>query len=191
MKINQREKKGSPYVIILLIAAIFLALGYLPAMAGGLEPFGRKHGKGLGGPGHHRPALGIWQNQQIVETLELTDEQVTQLKEADFAAQEKRLELKAHLDRSRLEMQKAFSDDSVDDSAVLQIAEKIADLQGELFVQNVASRLTLGKILSTDQIDKLKQHVMEQKGPGPRRGRKHSFGQDSREIPGNPSLPTD
>jgi Spy/CpxP family protein refolding chaperone len=63
-------------------------------------------------------------------------------------------------------MDKAFSGDSIDDKAVRQLAEKIAGVKGDLFVQDVESRLTIGKILSADQMDKLKHPIQEGGMPG-------------------------
>jgi Spy/CpxP family protein refolding chaperone len=178
MKTDRKKRVGTS-VIVLLSAVAFVAACFVPAMADGSGPYGGKRGKGMDRPGHHRSALGIWKSQQLIEELELTDEQVTQLKEADFASQEKRLELKAQLDSSHLELQKAFSDDNIDDTAILKIAQKIAGQQGEMFIQTIESRLALGKILNPDQIDKLKQNVMKHRKKGPRWGKRPDFEQSS------------
>jgi hypothetical protein len=57
----------------------------------------------------NRSALGIWRNPKAVQELELTDDQVAQLKDSDFATREKKLKLKSQLDGYRLEMEKVFS----------------------------------------------------------------------------------
>ena len=156
-------KKIGKGVMVLLISTAFIAICAIPAMAGMPAPANTWQERGMDRLKHHRPALGIWRSPQMVQKLELSKKQVNQLREADFTSREKQLELKAQLDSFRLQMDKAFSGDSVDDKAVRHLAEKIAGVKGDLFVQNVESRLTVGKILSADQMDKLKLHRMHHK----------------------------
>ena len=91
----------------------------------------------------------------MVQDLGLSNEQVKGLREADFAHREKRLQLKSKLDGLHLEMEKLFSADSVDEAKVLQVAQKISDLKGKLFVRKIESRLTVGRLLTADQLKKL------------------------------------
>ena len=59
-------------------------------------------------------------------------------------------------------MDKAFSQDVVDDTAVLKTAQTISDVEGKLFVGKIEALLTLGKILNADQMKKLKIDDMHQ-----------------------------
>jgi len=167
-------KKISTGVMALLITVCFI-----PAMAGASSPGDQRQDKGFNMKGHHRSAMGIWRNTQIVQKLGLTSEQVKKVRDADFAFCEKSLVLKAQLDSFRLQMDKSFSNDVVDDTAVLSLAQKISDVEGKLFVQKVESRLALGKILNADQIKKLKLYDMHQKRKDRRQGEKHIFGHHS------------
>lgn len=159
-------KKVGTGVMVLLVMACFI-----PVTAGAFAPGDGKHGKGIDRHGHHRSALGIWRNPQIVQKLELTPEQVKKVRESDFTLREKQLPLKAQLESLRLKMEKAFSDDTVDDAAVLSLAEQISDVKGKMFVQGIESRLALKNILSADQIEKLKQYAQHQKRRGHERGK--------------------
>ncbi|MCP4623791.1 MAG: hypothetical protein GY850_09705 [bacterium] len=94
-------------VIVLLITVCFI-----PAIAGAFAPGDGRQGKGFDRKDHHRSALGIWRDPQMVQELELTTEQFKQFRDADFTFREKRLALKAQLDSLRLQIDKAFSDDS-------------------------------------------------------------------------------
>jgi len=152
------------------IAMVFMiAVCFMPAAAGAASPGYGRHDSGFDGKGRHRSALGIWRSPQTVQQLELTKEQVKQLRDADFAFREKHLSLKAQMDRFRLQMNRAFSDDVVDNGAVRQLAKQMSDLQGKMFVQKIESRLSLRKILTTDQIQKLRplDMRMKRRGPGP------------------------
>jgi Spy/CpxP family protein refolding chaperone len=169
MNTELRKKLGTSFMVFLITAA-FIAVCAIPSMAGMPAPAEPWQERGMDRPKHQRLALGIWRNPQMVQKLELSEKQANQLRDADFTSREKQLELKAQLDRLRLQMEKAFSGDSVDDNAVRHLAEKIAGVKGDLFVLNVESRLTVGKILSADQMDKLKLHRMHHKKRGPCQG---------------------
>ena len=176
-------KKLGKGVMGLLISTAFIAICAIPAMAGMPAPADTWQERGMDRQKHHQPALGIWRNPQMIQKLELSKKQVNQLREADFTSRKKQLELKAQLDSFRLQMDKAFSGDSVDDKAVRLLAEKIAGVKGDLFVQNVESRLTVGKILSADQMDKLKLHRMHHKKKGSCQGGKSISEHHSIESP--------
>jgi len=148
------------------IMAFLIAICFIPAMAGAFAPGEGRQESGFHGEGHHRPALGIWRDSQMVQKLGLTEDQVKQIRDADFTFREKHLALKAQLDGLRLQMDKAFSQDVVDDTAVLKTAQAISDVEGKLFVKKIETLLTLGKILNADQIRKLKLHEMHQKRKG-------------------------
>jgi len=183
---SKLSKKIGTSVVVLLITVCFI-----PAMAGAFAPGDGRQDKGFDRKGHHRSALGFWRNPQMVQKLGLTSEQVKKVRDADFAFAQKRLVLKAQLDSLRLQMDKAFSNDVVDNAAVLSLAQKISDIKGKMFVQNIESRLALGKLLNADQIKKLKLHDMHQKRKGPRQGKKRISGHHSVERPDLISLSND
>jgi len=164
---SRLSKKLGTGVVVLLISVCFI-----PAMAGALATGDGRQGKGFDSKGHHRSALGIWRDPQMVQKLGLTAEQVKQVRDADFTFREKRLQLKAQLDSLRLQMDKAFSDDIVEDKAVLSLAEKISDVKGKMFIQKIEARLAVGKILNADQINKLKLYNMHPKKQGLKHGKK-------------------
>jgi len=150
MNSNLRQKFFTGAMVLLV--TVFL----IPAFAGAFAPGQCKHDKGFGMKRHHVSPLGIWRNPKVVQDLGLTDEQVKGLREADFAHREERLQLKSKLDGLHLELEKLFSADPVNEAEILQLAQKISDLKGKLFVQRIESRLAVGKLLTADQLKKLK-----------------------------------
>ena len=150
MNSNLRQKFFTG-AMVLLVTVFFI-----PAFAGAFTPGDCKPDKRFGMKRHHMSPLGIWRNPKMVQELGLTDEQVKGLREADFAHREKRLQLKSKLDGLHLEMEKLFSADPVNEAKVLQLAQKISDLKGKLFVRKIESRLAVGKLLTADQLKKLK-----------------------------------
>jgi len=99
----------------------------------------------------------------MVQKLGLTEDQVKQIRDADFSFREKCLPLKAQLDGLRLQMEKAFSQDVVDDAVVLKTAQTISEIEGKLSVRKIETLLTLGEILNANQIKELKIYEMKQK----------------------------
>ena len=150
MNSNLRQKFLTGAMVLLVTVFV------IPGFAGAFTQGQCRPEKGFGMKKHHMSPLGIWQHPKMVQKLELTDKQVKKLKEADFAHREKCLELKSKIDAFHLELEKLFADESVDEAKVLQVAQKISDLKGRLFVQRIESRLTVVKLLTADQVGKLK-----------------------------------
>ena len=162
---KSKNQKLSIRFIVLLIT-----ICCIPALALAGTPGQQRQGKGFEIKGHHGPFLGIWRNLQMIEKLALTENQVKQIKDIDFTFREKHLVLKAQLDTFHLQLDKAFSTDNVDDTAVLKIAQAVSNIESKLFVQNVESRLALGKILTADQIKKMSLYDIHPKRKGPGHG---------------------
>jgi Spy/CpxP family protein refolding chaperone len=153
------------------IMALLLTVSFIPAVAGACRQ-GRGQGqgggdcamKGGGMKGQQRTMLGVWRNPQMVEDLGLSTDQANKLKEADFAVREKHLALKAQLGQLRLQMDRAFFADAVDDKAIMQLAKKKADIKGQMIIQRTEARLIMNKLLTPEQSKKLRQVKMSRKG---------------------------
>ena len=181
-------KKNVTVLIVLLLTGLFMMPAYSFAQdCDGKGPMGFSGDKGFGtgdGPGgrHGRHGrnfsiLGIWQNPEAVKDLGLTDAQVAKLKEADFAAREKVIELRSKMDGYDLQLDKEFSAATVNEANVRAVAKQMAEVRGEMFILRIEDRLTVKNILTAEQIEKLKSGMMERrserkaKGFGkPRRG---------------------
>ena len=166
MTSSVRKKIGTG-VIVLLVTVLTL-----PAMAAAFGPGGGKPFMGFNGRAPGRSPLGFWQNSQIVQKLGLTAEQIKQVRESYFTFREKRLAVTSELERLRLQMDRAFTQDTIDEAGVLALAEKMSGLKGKLFVQNVESRLALGKLLNAEQIDKLRQYRGNREVRRPEKGQR-------------------
>ncbi len=171
MNTKQRRTAGR-LIMVSVLAAILMAAGVLPAMAGTPGKAAGWQKGAMERHRHHRPPLGIWQDPGMIQKLDLSEAQVQKLRDADFASREQRLELKARLYRLELQMEKAFSDDTVDQKTILKLAEKITEVRGGLFIQNIESRLAVGKILNAEQMDKLKRQLWQKRKCSPKSGRK-------------------
>lgn len=161
MKASLGRKIGT-YVLVLM-----LALCCLPLVAGAFASGEGRPGKGFDRPGHGRLALGIWRSPQVIEKLQLSNEQVKQLRDLDFATSEKVLPLKSQIEAVHLKMDRTITDDNVDRKLVLRLAKKTADLKGKIFVRHIEARLAFKAILTTDQLNELKHFFIQQKKRGP------------------------
>ena len=150
MNSNFRQKFLTGAMVLLVTVFV------IPGFAGAFTPGQCRPEKGFGMKKHHMSPLGIWKNPKMVQELGLTKKQVEGLKKADFAHREKCLELKSKLDGLHLELEKLFAAESMNEAKVLEVAQKISDLKGKLFVQRIESRLAVAKLLTADQVGKLK-----------------------------------
>jgi Spy/CpxP family protein refolding chaperone len=152
-------------------AAIFLLIGifFLPTIASAFRqgPAKSERGMGMHMKGRQWTSFHIWNNPQIVEELGLSDEQIGQLKDADFVMKENHLELRSQLNQLNLEMEKAFLENPVDDIQVRGVAEKMSEIRNELFMDRLESRLKMTKILTDEQFEKL--NALQIKNPENRR----------------------
>jgi len=159
MKTEHRKQIGTG--LIILIIAVCLIPSFALAFP---QDRGGKGGPGFDQMGPRRTPLTIWRNAKLVKELELTDAQVAEIQDADFAAREKQLALTADLGKLRLEIDRSFAAETVDEAAVRKAAEKISDLRGQMYLQQIDARLALVKILTVDQAKKLKDIHSERKG---------------------------
>jgi Spy/CpxP family protein refolding chaperone len=154
------------------VLAGLLTISFLPMTAnacrkgggqgqgGGCAMKGGQNGKLSGG------ALGIWKNAQSVKDLGLSTDQVSKLKNADFTAREKQQALRAEMNSLRLKMEQSFSADKVDEDAVRKLSKKIATVKGQMIEQRTETKLTMDKLLTPEQIAKLKTLRQGKKGQG-------------------------
>lgn len=145
---------------VLMLVGIFL----VPSLALAYRYGPGKWERGMGSCMMSMRGAGfcVWNNPEMVEKLELTDEQVNGLKEADFALREKLLEKRSQMNHLKLEMQKAFAKQNTNDSEILELGEKMAGIQSEMFMNRVESRLELKNILTDEQFQMLETTPMRQ-----------------------------
>ncbi len=161
-------KRNAIRLAAVLLAGIFLAPGLAfswdkgPGWRDG-KGYCKGRGFGMGMEGRRGGILGVWDNPETAKELGLTDEQVDKLKEADFASREKVLGLRAKKESYKLELDKAFSASTVDETKVREIAGQMNGVRGEMFMERLESWLTAKKILTPEQIDKLEEERMERR----------------------------
>jgi Spy/CpxP family protein refolding chaperone len=126
----------------------------LPLILAGL--FGAPHGQ-HGGPGHFGGLrLGLLLTPQAAEELDLTADQQDKLKELCYSHQEKVLETKQKIEREQLELKKLMDADDPNESKIKAKVREIGSLKTDLQLAQVDTYFAVRKILTDEQIEKMK-----------------------------------
>ena len=135
-------------ILILVIAVALPVMARGPKAKRGIGPIGPK------GFGHHHGPF--WRDAKMIEELQLNDDQVAALKETDYAFHERAIELRASVEKTELEMQRAMDAETINEGAVKKTAKKLADLQGQMLLLKVDHNLAVQKVLTDEQRKKMK-----------------------------------
>ncbi len=98
------------------------------------------------------------------DELELTDEQVDQLEELKYEHRLAGIEMRAELEKEKIEMEKLMSDDDFDRDGIYEQAEKVAELEKQLQLSRVEGKLDMMEILTQDQREKLREFKSQKMG---------------------------
>ncbi len=97
---------------------------------------------------------------QLLESLELTENQRDQVKVLFTGLEKKRIDLRADLQRKRLELRGAMDDSKVDEGKVKRLVKEMGAIKTELQMTRIDQQLGLRKILTPEQQKQLRQHRM-------------------------------
>jgi len=143
-------------VLIILIVAISVALFSTASFAEEKKmkpgPIGRN--PGFTRQGERSPAES-GDLFKLIEDLELSKEQITEIRERMLALQKDSLKLKSQVQMKQLEIQEFMLESDIDMDRVREKLEEIADLQVELKVQGMENLLKIREILTEEQLEKL------------------------------------
>ncbi len=150
----------------LLVGLLFLGLAAIPTdvtlaqgkMGFGSHGFGKKH-HGFGGI------------ERLADKLELTEQQVSALKEDRLKREKEAIRLRADLQLARLELRQLMDDAKPDQNKVKQQVEKMGNLRTTMMLTRVQGQLKMKEVLSAEQLDKMKT-LRRDGGKGHRGGEK-------------------
>jgi len=144
------------------------------AMAAGQGPQGPPPGRGQGmGPGQ---GMRMGGPARIKAELGLTDEQEAQLRQLHLDQRKAQIRRRADLQVARMDLQQLLSAKTVDDKAMAAKMKEINDLTAAGLKAHVDNQLALRKVLTPEQLEKMKQLHHRPGAPqmrgrrGPRRG---------------------
>ncbi|WPD22594.1 MAG: Spy/CpxP family protein refolding chaperone [Candidatus Electrothrix scaldis] len=101
--------------------------------------------------------LAIWQDKNIVASLELTPEQVKEIQEADEEARKKRTDLWAKMEEIDQKLYRILAADVINERAVKILTRTKAGVREKMILQMAEERLIVGRILQPEQKEKLEQ----------------------------------
>ena len=107
----------------------------------------------------HRILAVLKANQ---EELNITDEQIEQIKNLIFSYQEKAIQMKNESELQRLELQKLIQDrENLDYEKIKAVLSRASAARHEIFIQRLKQREEINKILTPEQQDALKALAMD------------------------------
>lgn len=121
---------------------------------------GSKHGYrgGHHGGGHHGGAHDRDPFRHILRfahALELTADQIQQIKDKQFEFQKQRIELKAQHAIAHLELDKLVHSGSVDEGAIRAVGDRIKQIKSQKIDGMIEAKITLLKTLTDEQRKKI------------------------------------
>lgn len=164
---------------LLAVTTMIVILTFsMPAVAGYGGKGHNQCNKDFGQKRHHMRYSLLWNDPDVAREMGLSDEQVKGIKDTDFSFREKHLEQKAELERYRLELEKAFSSEPVEKSAVMKSAQKITDSRGKMFIQEIEFRFDVEKLLTPDQVKKLNMVKKQRLGKAGKKNLRKGYGRE-------------
>ena len=148
--------------------ALLLALVALPAAAQAPPlPRDDEPGDGPGGPGGFGPGPGgpdfeWWNSPRLKAQLGLSAEQEKAIESIMFGAGEKLIDVRAAIDKARLEMARVLSAEAIDDAAAKKAIDRLVDAECTGARLRHVSRVDVAKVLTKDQRAQLMQ-LMERR----------------------------
>jgi Spy/CpxP family protein refolding chaperone len=113
----------------------------------------RKGGPGFDGRGGGVPADRMLRS---TERLELTDEQVTQLKKLSYDAKASLIDLESSLEKAQLEMRKQMDSDADDLAAMKKQLDAMAKIKVDIQELRLKNWIDAKNVLNEDQKQKVK-----------------------------------
>lgn len=105
---------------------------------------GRGWGKGFRGDG----------SLLSCKALELTDDQISKVKELNFAHRNKMIDFQAALEKAQLNMQHAMRAESPNKATVLAAAKEVNSVKGQIAEERINHQFDLRGVLTADQLKK-------------------------------------
>jgi len=146
---------------VLFIAGVGLAQG----------PEGRGEARQGGREGRRGPGMN-WDDPRTKEALGLSDDQIAKLKAQGFAQMKESVRVRSQIRVARIELEELMTSAAPDEKAVAAKAKEIGDLSGRMVQSRISARLSVKKLLTPEQQQKLREMARERmrergRGPGP------------------------
>jgi Spy/CpxP family protein refolding chaperone len=129
----------------------------------GMGPCGMVMGRGMrmgrmGGPG----PMAIWKDKELLKKAGISEEQANKIRDFHFQNQRDRVKLGSDMKLKQLEMGELMDADKPDEGKIMAKAKEISALREKMFLQGVEQQLTMKKLITPEQEQKLRE-VMQEK----------------------------
>jgi Spy/CpxP family protein refolding chaperone len=144
------------------------------------------------GGGRGRGRHGDGPNPAVLkQELGLSDEQSAQLQKLRQEERKQAIRRRADMEIARMELEQALDAATVDEKVVAAKVQALTQLQAAALKARVDHRLAIGKLLTPEQREKMKQLKQEHRGRdrGRERGRHGRFGSGPAGQPVTPTGP--
>jgi len=98
-----------------------------------------------------QPEMGNIRGNRVKKALKLTPDQEKKFDDLKYQQQQGAIDIRAKIQKNRLELKKIIGSGAIDEKKVLQLTEENSKLQGDLKYSAVRSGLDIYKILNDDQ----------------------------------------
>lgn len=124
--------------------------------------FGMGPGAGHGfAPGAHAAGRSLrgnwWSHPRVKEALELTEDQTKALSDASLQLRKEQIDVRADIEKARLELDEVLQADTVDEQKALEIAQNLGQLTGKQVELATRQRISVAKVLTPEQKEKAKE----------------------------------
>ncbi|GEM_PF-3186426 len=135
-------------------------------------------------------AMGGGPRPQFIERfgdeLELSKEQTQKLETLRYEMEKKSIDMRAELDKARLELNRLQDSEKIDRKAILSQAEKVNSLEGKLKIAKIEHMLDIAETLTPEQRAMLKERQPE----GRKGDRRNPESCEGMEHEGRPKMPS-
>jgi len=121
---------------------------------------------------------------EMADELKLTDEQIEQLRANMLANQMEMVQLKADLERAKLEQREIMMAEDIDKKAALKKVEAISAIKAKMAQKRMSARISQLNALDAKQRAKIRRNMMLYGSQGKGRGRGMGYGMGQGMGPG-------
>ncbi len=104
-----------------------------------------------------------WHRPQVAKTLNLTDQEKQVLNEKFAFSKRKRIDLKANVQKARLDLDLQLANQPLDEKALLKQFDKVLSARNALAKEQFAFIMEVRKVLGQDRFEQLKNQFQDLK----------------------------
>lgn len=154
--------------VVQVTAILVFLLGSISTAQMGGQGKGMAAGCG-GGRGHGDGMMGHCDIMSCAKELNLTEDQISKIKEINFAHRNSMIDAEAELEKAQLKMRHETVADSPDKAAVLAASREVNAIRGRIAESRINHMFDLQSVLNEEQLKKwqaCRKQCGEKCGPG-------------------------